>query len=73
MSDNLTETELDAIRWSKASFSMGTGACVELGRHGELIALRNSRSPSTVLLFTRAEVSAFLYGARANEFDHLLD
>lgn len=73
MSEHDPDIDVDAIRWFKSSRSIGAGACVELGRYGALIALRNSRKPATVLLFTRDEISAFLFGARAEEFDHLLD
>lgn len=73
MSDNLTESDLDSIRWFKSSWSMSAGACVELGRYRSQIALRNSREPESVLLFTRDEIRAFLHGAQRQEFDHLLD
>ena len=48
------------------------GACVELAADGELIALRDSKKPGTVLRFTKAEVSAFVDGATRGEFDSLL-
>ena len=36
------------------------------------IAVRNSRHPSgPALIYTRAEISAFLAGAKADEFDDL--
>jgi hypothetical protein len=37
------------------------------------VALRNSRDPhGPTLVYTRAEISAFLRGAKAGEFDDLL-
>jgi hypothetical protein len=62
------------LKWRKASASMGAGACVELARDGQLIALRDSKDPSTPpLRYTEAEMEAFFDGVRKGEFDHLLD
>jgi hypothetical protein len=60
------------MTWIKASRSVASGACVELAADGELIALRDSKEPSRVLRFTRAEMSAFLDGAAQGEFDQLV-
>ena len=59
-------------RWIKATKSIGTGACVELASDGDLIALRNSRQPNVEICYTRAEIDAFLDGAKRGEFDHLV-
>jgi hypothetical protein len=59
--------------WRKASASNPTGNCVELAKlsSGE-IAVRNSRFPhGSVVVYTRAEIAAFLDGARAGEFDDM--
>ena len=61
------------LHWIKATSSMTNGACIELARDGDLIALRNSRIPEKVHRYTRAELAAFLNGAKRGEFDHLLD
>ena len=60
------------LEWTKASKSMGSGACVELARMGNLIAMRDSKNPGSVLYFTRPEVAAFLDGVKNDEFDHLI-
>jgi len=60
------------LQWIKASQSMSNGACVEVAPDGELIALRNSRTPHVVLHYSRDELAAFLDGAKRGEFDHLL-
>lgn len=61
-----------AFEWIKASQSLGNGACVELAQAGDMIALRDSKNPDVApFLFTRAEMDAFLDGAKRNEFDHL--
>ena len=61
------------ITWRKASASNPTGNCVELAKlsSGE-VAVRNSRCPGgAVIVYTRAEIAAFLDGARAGEFDDM--
>jgi hypothetical protein len=64
-----------ALRWRKSSASNPTGNCVELAELGSgRIAVRNSRHPSgPVLVYTRAELAAFLSGVRAGEFDDLAE
>lgn len=65
--------ELAGLNWIKASRSAGMGACVELAQAGDMIALRDSKSPDAApFYFTRTEIDAFLDGARRHEFDHLL-
>lgn len=62
------------VTWIKSSRSIGRNACVELAVAGDRIALRDSKNPGVApLLFTRAEIDAFLYGAKRGEFDHLLN
>ena len=52
------------LKWIKASSSMGSNACVELARIGELIALRDSKNPDVQLQFTHKEIIAWLHGAK---------
>jgi len=66
--------ELGDVRWLKSWHSNPNGECVEMAAlpNGE-IAMRNSRFPAgPVLLYTQAEITAFLAGAKDGEFDHLL-
>lgn len=65
--------EKQSTGWNKSSFSAGIGACVEVRRVGEEVAMRNSRSPSDEQLYTRPEIAAFIAGVKAGEFDYLLD
>ncbi|MEO3765235.1 DUF397 domain-containing protein [Streptomyces sp. B5E4] len=60
--------------WTKATASGDNGACVELAPAGDgWIALRDSKNLDVPpLLYTRAELAAFLDGAKSGEFDHLL-
>lgn len=65
--------QLSAARWRKSRVSNPTGSCVEVAAlpDGE-IAVRNSRHPSgPALIYTRAEVAAFLTGVKNGEFDDL--
>jgi hypothetical protein len=64
-----------APRWRKSTVSNPSGNCVELAEldDGE-IAVRNSRHPTgPTLIYTRAEISAFILGVRGGEFDDLAD
>ena len=64
---------LGAVTWRRATASNPRGECVELAAlpSGE-IAMRNSRFPAgPILLYTQAEITAFLAGAKDGEFDHL--
>ncbi len=59
--------------WRKSSFSGANGDCVELADTGSLIAVRHSKVPeSGVLLYSRAELRAFVAGCKAGEFDDLV-
>ena len=63
----------ECYNWIKSSRSMAANACVELAQAGELIAVRDSKTPAVAPFhYTRAEFEAFLYGAKHGEFDHLL-
>jgi hypothetical protein len=60
-------------QWRKATASNPSGACVEVAPlPGGDVAFRNSRHPDgPSLIYTRAEIAAFLAGAKAGEFDDL--
>ncbi|WP_406437609.1 DUF397 domain-containing protein [Streptomyces sp. NBC_01613] len=62
------------IRWIKSRHSNAEGNCVEVAALAEGgVAMRNSRDPhGPALIYTSAEVAAFLAGAKEGEFDHLL-
>jgi hypothetical protein len=73
--NGMLAAELGEVRWQKSQHSNPNGACVELAAlpNGE-IAMRNSRFPDgAVLLYTQAEITAFLAGAKEGEFDNLLN
>jgi hypothetical protein len=58
----------------KSRHSNAEGNCVEVASLAEGgVALRNSRDPDgPALIYTSAEVAAFLAGAKEGEFDHLV-
>ncbi|GHD25256.1 DUF397 domain-containing protein [Streptomyces longwoodensis] len=62
------------VRWIKSTHSAAEGNCVEVAAlDGGGVALRNSRDPEgPALVYTPAEVAAFLAGAKDGEFDHLV-
>jgi len=64
-----------ALNWRKATASNPTGNCVEIAvLGGGDIAVRNSRHPTgPTLVYTRAEIAAFIAGIRSGEFDDLAD
>jgi len=59
--------------WRKATASNPSGSCVEMAAMGDgHVGVRNSRQPDgPIVVFTRAEIAAFLTGAKAGEFDDL--
>ncbi len=64
---------LATARWRISSFSGNNGSCVEVAPLPDgRVAVRNSNHPEDgVVLFTRAEMQAWIAGAKAGEFDDL--
>ena len=64
---------LAGAQWRKSSFSNASGNCVEVaGLEDGSIAVRNSRdADGPALVYSRAEITAFLAGVRNGEFDDL--
>ena len=60
-------------RWRKSTVSNPSGNCVELAElAGGDVAMRNSRHPTgPTIVYTRAEIAAFIDGIRRGEFDDL--
>ncbi|MBW4719061.1 DUF397 domain-containing protein [Saccharothrix obliqua] len=72
--NGMSAAELPEVTWRKSARSGAKGNCVELAElAGGEIAVRNSRFPDgPALVYTRAEIAAFVAGARDGEFDDLL-
>ena len=66
--------DLPGARWRKSSRSSAQGNCIELAAlPGAGVAVRNSRDPEgPALVFTDAELDAFLGGVKDGDFDDLL-
>jgi hypothetical protein len=64
---------VDEQAWRKSSHSNSQGTCVEFAALPDgSVAVRNSRFPEgPALVYTRAEISALLAGAKDGEFDDL--
>ncbi|MEV7995438.1 DUF397 domain-containing protein [Streptomyces sp. NPDC086077] len=73
MPNGVRASALDA-RWTKSRHSNAEGNCVEVAALMDGgVALRNSRDPDgPALVYTVAELAAFLAGAKDGEFDHLV-
>ncbi len=74
VTNGMSAAELPALSWVKAQASSPQGNCVEMAQLADKrIALRNSRFPEgPCLIYTPAEISALITGAREGDFDHLL-
>ena len=58
--------QLSSMAWRKSSYSNPSGNCVEAATLSSgRVAVRDSKCPGPVLIFTRAEWAAFLTGVRA--------
>ncbi|QFU89262.1 hypothetical protein YIM_20415 [Amycolatopsis sp. YIM 10] len=74
ISNGMPAELLAGAQWRKSSRSGAVGNCVEVAplANGE-IAVRNSRFPTgPALIYTQAEMAAFLAGAKDGEFDDVL-
>ena len=66
--------ELRGVCWWKSGRSSAQGNCIETAKlPGHEVAVRNSRYPQgPALIFSQAEVRAFLDGVKDGDFDDLL-
>jgi hypothetical protein len=66
--------DLPDVSWRRASASNPYGNCVEIAALTEgRVAVRHSRSPAgPALIYSNAELAAFIDGVRCGEFDDLV-
>ncbi|BBB02073.1 putative regulator [Actinacidiphila reveromycinica] len=64
-------SSISGVRWVKSGRSNSSGNCVEVAALPDgSVAVRNSRHPDgPALVYTRAEITAFVEGARDGDFD----
>jgi Domain of unknown function (DUF397). len=67
-------TQLGGVTWQKSRRSNPNGNCVELAElPGGGAAVRNSRDPEgPALIYTQAEIDAFIGGVKDGDFDAMV-
>ncbi|MGW0316054.1 DUF397 domain-containing protein [Streptomyces flavidovirens] len=71
VSNGIPADSLVGVTWVKSRHSNAVGNCVEVADvSSDQVAVRNSRDPQgPALVYTRAEIGAFIAGAKDGEFD----
>lgn len=73
--NGVSVTDLPSVTWQKSRRSNPSGNCVECAvlPDDAGIAVRNSRDPEgPALIYTFAEIEAFILGVRDGDFDNLI-
>ncbi|MFF2618166.1 DUF397 domain-containing protein [Kitasatospora sp. NPDC058046] len=64
---------MSQLNWQKSSFSGDRADCVEIASAGDLVYIRESDDPTTIVATTPTKLAAWLHSAKAGEFDHLAE
>lgn len=74
MVNGMSASQLQGVTWQKSHRSNPSGNCVECAALADGgVAVRNSRDPEgPALIYTQAEIDAFILGVRDGDFDNLL-
>ncbi|MFE7588706.1 DUF397 domain-containing protein [Kitasatospora sp. NPDC057512] len=62
---------MSSSAWQKSSYSASSDNCVEVRSVDGLIEVRESDEGDVIVRTTRLNLTAFLQGAKAGEFDRL--
>ncbi|MEU8269973.1 DUF397 domain-containing protein [Sphaerisporangium sp. NPDC049002] len=73
ISNGMAASAISGVRWRKSAYSNPSGNCVEVAPLPDGgVAVRNSRYPGgPALIYSQAEMAAFIQGAKNGDFDDL--
>jgi hypothetical protein len=74
VSNGMPACQLQGVTWRKSDYSNPNGNCLEVAvLPGGTVAVRNSRHRAgPALIYSHAEIAAFIRGAKDGQFDYLL-